>query len=167
MGSPPLASPDAKGIRVILTSDQAGRLNMGAPVLFHGYRVGSVEASSFDIKSRNMHYQLFINAPYDGLVTENVRFWRDSGIALDLSAQGVRLEMGSLTTLFSGGVSFDVVEGWQPGKRVEDKSLFRLYEDQKVFRILYIRCIKILSCFSLTQFVDYNLERQSNSEEFV
>ncbi|WGL96175.1 intermembrane transport protein PqiB [Arsenophonus nasoniae] len=131
LGSPPLASPDAKGIRVILTSDQAGRLNMGAPVLFHGYRVGSVEASSFDIKSRNMHYQLFINAPYDGLVTENVRFWRDSGIALDLSAQGVRLDMGSLTTLFSGGVSFDVVEGWQPGKRVEDKSLFRLYEDQK------------------------------------
>ncbi|MGP1924552.1 MAG: intermembrane transport protein PqiB [Arsenophonus sp. NEOnobi-MAG3] len=131
LGSPPLPSPDAKGIRVILTSAHAGRLNTGAPVLFHGYRVGSVEASSFDIKSRNMHYQLFINAPYDSLVTENIRFWRDSGIAFDLSAQGVHLEMGSLTTLFSGGVSFDVVEGWQPGKRVEDKSLFRLYEDQR------------------------------------
>ena len=112
LDSPPLASPDAKGIRVILTSDQAGRLNTGAPVLFHGYRVGSVEASSFDIKSHNMHYQLFVNAPYDGLVTENVRFWKDSGIAFDLSAQGVRLEMGSLTTLFSGGVSFDIVDGW-------------------------------------------------------
>ncbi|HGJ5875259.1 MAG TPA: intermembrane transport protein PqiB [Arsenophonus sp.] len=131
LDSPPLASPDAKGIRVILTSAQDGRLNTGAPVLFHGYRVGSVEASSFDIKSRNMHYQLFINTPYDGLVTENVRFWKDSGIAFDLSAQGLRLEMGSLTTLFSGGVSFDVVDGLQPGKRVEDKSLFTLYEDQK------------------------------------
>ncbi|MGP1959408.1 MAG: intermembrane transport protein PqiB [Arsenophonus sp. NC-TX2-MAG3] len=131
LDSPPLALPNAKGIRVILTSAQASRLNIGSPVLFHGYRVGSVEASSFNIKSRNMHYQLFINAPYDDLVTENVRFWKDSGIAFNLSAQGVHLEIGSLTTLYSGGVSFDVMEGWQPGKRVEDKNLFRLYEDQK------------------------------------
>ncbi|MFP3029284.1 MAG: intermembrane transport protein PqiB [Arsenophonus sp.] len=130
LGSPPSPSLDAKGTRVILTSAQAGRLNIGAPVLFHGYRVGSVESSSFDIKTRNMHYQLFINAPYDSLLTENIRFWRDSGIAFDLSAQGVHLEMGSLSTLFSGGVSFDVVDGWQPGKRVEDKTIFRLYEDQ-------------------------------------
>lgn len=43
LDSPPLAPPDAKGIRVILDSKKAGQLTAGDPVLFRGYRVGSVE----------------------------------------------------------------------------------------------------------------------------
>lgn len=38
LDSPPLASPDAKGIR-ILESNKAGQLSPGDPVLFRGYRV--------------------------------------------------------------------------------------------------------------------------------
>ncbi len=37
-------------------------------------------------------------------MTSNVRFWKDSGIAVDLTSAGMRVEMGSLTTLFGGGV---------------------------------------------------------------
>ncbi len=33
------------------------------PVLFRGYRVGSVETSTFDPQKRTISYQLFINAP--------------------------------------------------------------------------------------------------------
>ena len=110
LDSPPLAPPDAKGIRVLLDSKKAGQLSPGDPVLFRGYRVGSVETSTFDTQKRNISYQLFINAPYDRLVTSNVRFWKDSGIAVDLTSAGMRVEMGSLTTLLSGGVSFDVPE---------------------------------------------------------
>ena len=110
-----MAPPDAKGIRVILDSKKAGQLSPGDPVLFRGYRVGSVETSTFDTQKRNISYQLFINAPYDRLVTNNVRFWKDSGIAVDLTSAGMRVEMGSLTTLLSGGVSFDVPEGLDLG----------------------------------------------------
>jgi paraquat-inducible protein B len=74
LDAPPLASPDAQGIRVILTSDRAGQLNPGDPVLFRGFQVGTVETSHFDPQSRKIRYQLFIRAPYDGLVTTNVRF---------------------------------------------------------------------------------------------
>ncbi|WP_024553986.1 intermembrane transport protein PqiB [Franconibacter helveticus 513] len=131
LDSPPLAPPDAKGIRVILDSDKAGQLTPGDPVLFRGYRVGSVETSTFDPQKRAISYQLFINAPNDRLVTSNVRFWKDSGIAVDLSASGMRVEMGSLTTLFGGGVSFDVPEGWEPGQTVAEKSEFKLFDDQR------------------------------------
>ncbi|HAU6883856.1 TPA: MCE family protein [Salmonella enterica subsp. enterica serovar Ball] len=72
LDSPPLAPPDAKGIRVILDSKKAGQLSPGDPVLFRGYRVGSVETSSFDPQKRTMSYQLFIKAPNDRLVTSNV-----------------------------------------------------------------------------------------------
>lgn len=130
LDSPPLAPPDAKGIRIFLDSTKAGQLNPGDPVLFRGYRVGSVEISQFDSDKRRMGYQLFIAAPYDHLVTSNVRFWKDSGIAVDLSASGMRVEMGSLTTLLSGGVSFDVPKGWQLGERAKNKDNFHLYDNQ-------------------------------------
>ncbi|QRG77668.1 intermembrane transport protein PqiB [Citrobacter sp. R56] len=131
LDSPPLAPPDAKGIRVILDSKKAGQLSPGDPVLFRGYRVGSVETSTFDPQKRSISYQLFINAPNDRLVTNNVRFWKDSGIAVDLTSAGMRVEMGSLTTLFGGGVSFDVPEGLEQGQPVAEKSAFVLYDDQK------------------------------------
>lgn len=131
LDSPPLAPPDAKGIRVILDSNKAGQLTPGDPVLFRGYRVGSVETSTFDTQKRTMSYQLFINAPNDRLVTSNVRFWKDSGIAVDLTSAGMRVEVGSLTTLFGGGVSFDVPEGLDLGQPVAENSAFKLYDDQR------------------------------------
>ncbi|MBK0033798.1 intermembrane transport protein PqiB [Erwinia sp. S43] len=131
LDAPPLAPPDAKGIRITLDSRKAGQLNPGDPVLFRGYRVGSVETSSFDTDKRMIGYQLFIAAPYDRLITTNVRFWKDSGIAVDMSASGMRVEMGSLATLLSGGVSFDVPEGWELGKPAENKAEYRLFDDQR------------------------------------
>lgn len=131
LDSPPLAPPDAKGIRISLDSTKAGQLKAGDPVLFRGYRVGSVETSRFDTDKRRMSYQLFIAAPYDHLVTSNVRFWKDSGIAVDMSASGMRVEMGSLSTLLSGGVSFDVPEGWQLGEIAKNKDNYHLFDDQR------------------------------------
>lgn len=130
LDSPPLASPNARGIRIMLSSEQSGQLSPGDPVLFRGYRVGSVETGQFDANARKMTYQLFISAPYDSLVTTNVRFWKDSGIALDLSSQGMRVEMGSISTLLTGGVSFDVPAGWELGKLARDRDEYRLFDSK-------------------------------------
>lgn len=149
LDTPPLAAPDAKGIRLTLNSSQAGQLNPGDPVLFRGYRVGSVELSKFDTNTRQMQYQLFIQAPYDGLVTNNVRFWKDSGIAVDMSAAGMRVEMGSLTTLFSGGVSFDVPDGWEMGTKAENHAEYHLYDSQHAIQdSLYTKHIDYLMFFN-------------------
>lgn len=148
LDSPPLAPPDAKGIRVVLDSSRAGQLSPGDPVLFRGYRVGSVEASTFNPQERTISYQLFINAPNDRLVTSNVRFWKDSGIAVDLTSAGMRVEMGSLTTLFGGGVSFDVPEGFELGQPVAERAAFKLYDDQRsIQESLYTEHVDYLMFF--------------------
>lgn len=134
LDAPPLAPPDAKGIRVMLESNKAGQLSPGDPVLFRGYRVGSVETSTFNPEKRTINYQLFINAPNDRLVTTNVRFWKDSGIAVDLTSAGMRVEMGSLSTLFGGGVSFDVPEGQDLGEPVANKTEYHLFDDQRTIQ---------------------------------
>ncbi|STU90866.1 paraquat-inducible protein B [Klebsiella pneumoniae subsp. ozaenae] len=90
-----------------------------------------METSTFDTQKRRITYQLFINAPNDRLVTTNVRFWKDSGIAVDLTSAGMRVEMGSLSTLFGGGVSFDIPEGLDLGEPVANKTEYHLFDDQK------------------------------------
>lgn len=129
--SPPVAPPDAPGVRVFLTSGDATSLSVGDPVLYRGYDVGTVELGEFDPKARSMRYQLFIRAPYDALVTDNVRFWQASGMALDMSAEGVRIEMGSVATLLSGGVTFDVLDGWPKGEQAANNSEFQLFQNKK------------------------------------
>ena len=149
LDSPPLASPDAKGIRVLLESNKAGQLSPGDPVLFHGYRVGSVETSTFDPQNRRITYQLFINAPNDRLVTSNVRFWKDSGIAVDLTSAGMRVEMGSLSTLFGGGVSFDIPEGLDLVEPVANKTEYHLFDDQRSIQdSIYTQHIDYVMFFS-------------------
>lgn len=131
LDSPPIAPPDAPGVRVFLTSGDATSLSVGDPVLYRGYDVGTVELGEFDTAERSMRYQLFIRAPYDALVTENVRFWQSSGMAMDMSAEGVRIEMGSIATLLSGGVTFDVLEGWPLGAPAANNSKFQLFQNKK------------------------------------
>lgn len=128
---PPLSSLTAAGIRVNLESDQNGVIPEGASVMFRGFRVGNVETSNFDIITRKMKYQLFIAKPYDVLVTENVRFWKEGGINLSLSSQGANLEIPTIDVLLSGGISFDVPEGAKFGEPIQELITYTLYEDKR------------------------------------
>lgn len=130
LDSPPVSSPDAKGLRIVLESQESGVLNVGDPVLFRGLRVGTIESSEFDTDSKLMSYRLFVEAPYDTLVTSNARFWKDSGFSFDMSAQGVKFGMPSLQTLFTGGVSFDIPTGWPEGTKIENETVYKLYQDK-------------------------------------
>lgn len=163
LDSPPLASPDAKGIRILLESSKAGQLSPGDPVLFRGYRVGSVETSTFDTQKRRITYQLFINAPNDRLVTTNVRFWKDSGIAVDLTSAGMRVEMGSLSTLFGGGVSFDIPEGLTSASRWRIKRNTICLTIRRASRIQSLPSISITSCSSKTRFAACSRARRWSS----
>lgn len=130
LNSPPLLMPSDAGIRINLVSDQDSVISKGAAVLFRGFQVGSVETSEFDIKSRNMKYQLFIAKPYDSLVTQNIRFWKEGGIDLSLSARGASLNVPSMTALLSGAVSFDVPNGSKLGDPALPSSTYTLYKDK-------------------------------------
>ena len=129
--NPPLSDPSIKGIRINLESDQNGVIPRGASVMFHGYRVGNVETSEFDIDSRKMKYQVFITKPYDALVTQNVRFWKEGGIDLAFSSAGASLNVPSLDILMSGGISFDLPDGSKLGAPAEQHAVYKLYEDKK------------------------------------
>ena len=114
-----------------MESSQSRVVPRGASVLFRGYQVGNVESSNFDIKLRKMKYQLFIAKPFDSLVTQNVRFWKEGGVNLSLSSQGANLDIPSLDVILSGGVSFDVPDGSKFGEQAKQFATYELYPNKK------------------------------------
>lgn len=128
---PPLISQRSEGVRIQLSSADAASLGVGDIVNFRGYAVGTVEEATFDAERRLADYQLFIRAPYDQLITENVRFWLYSGLSLDVNSSGLSVQLGSIESLLTGGVTFDIPTNQSPGKVVEDGAAFRLFRDRE------------------------------------
>lgn len=118
LDSPPETSSEVEGMRLTLENDTNKALQAGAPILFGGMPAGRVEDVRFNVARRLTSYTVFIDAPYDQLVTDNTRFWFNSGLAAEVSAEGLRLELGTLETIVTGGLSFGVPEGQPLGVRV-------------------------------------------------
>lgn len=148
LNTPPVAPADAPGIRVRLQTSDTSGLAVGDPVLYRGYEVGTVESSDFDLTERSTHYQLYIRQPYDALVTENVRFWLSSGVSIDFSTEGLAVDIGSAATLLSGGVSFDVMDGWPAGSAAKSGAEYQLFPDrQSIQEGMYHQFVEYLVFF--------------------
>ncbi|OBU24646.1 intermembrane transport protein PqiB [Photobacterium aquimaris] len=131
---PPVAPADAKGLRVILTSREAGKLGVGDPVLYDGFTVGRVEKVSFDINSKRANYQLFIFEPYDSLVRTSSNFILASGVQVQMGAEGFNVKIGSLESLITGGVTFTTPADEQGTPQLKQKAYYRLYDTRTAVR---------------------------------
>jgi len=131
---PPFTPIGTPGLHITLDSDGNRPLGEGDPVLFHGIEVGKIEYVHFNSEERRTYYNAFVAAPYDRLVTTNTRFWFSNGLSVDLSADGIRLEMASLTTVISGGVSFDVPVGQPQGAHITERAFFTIYPRESAIK---------------------------------
>jgi paraquat-inducible protein B len=129
LDEPPVTPAGTPGLQFELVTERAGSVSAGDPILYHGFGVGRIESATFDVDTRKMRYQAFIHAPYDKLVTANTRFWNASGVRFSASADGIKLDTGSLQSLLIGGVTFGLPEGMQAGGKVNRGTTFELYPD--------------------------------------
>jgi paraquat-inducible protein B len=130
LDQPPVTPAGTPGLKLVLESDRAGSVTAGDPVLYRGYQVGAVESADFDAARQTVRYSLFIDEPYDALVTNNTRFWNASGITLKAAATGLEVQLGSLQTLLIGGVAFDLPEGVIAGAPAQNGESFKLFPSQ-------------------------------------
>ncbi|NRB56606.1 MAG: intermembrane transport protein PqiB [Salinicola sp.] len=131
---PPVAPPDAPGLRINLVSQVGNSLSAGDPITYQGYTVGRVESTDFDPEKREMRHRIFIQAPYDSLVTDTTRFWSSSGIDVQLDSEGVNVNLDSFETLISGGVTFGVPEDIARGNAAKQDATFTLYNNEESAR---------------------------------
>jgi paraquat-inducible protein B len=114
-----------------MRAPDGGSIAVGAPVLYKRIPVGRVENVELDAAG-DVLIDLFVNAPYDGFLTEGVRFWNASGFSINLGAGGASLNVESLVALLQGGVSFaQVGSELDP---VAEGHVFELYASEAVAR---------------------------------
>lgn len=128
--SPPLTSPTTDGVHLTLMSDKGGDTAVGNPVMYRGYKVGVVESTDFDPVTRKVKYGVFIQAPYNSLVTTNTVFWNAGGMSISTSTSGIAVDLPSMESLIAGGIEFDVLEQEALGEQVKSGTNFTLYKNK-------------------------------------
>ncbi|HGO6127566.1 TPA: intermembrane transport protein PqiB [Burkholderia cepacia] len=108
--TPPTVINGTPGTSFALRAADLGSLDIGSPVYYRHLMVGHVASYKLDMHSRDMNLQVFIDAPYDRLVTTDTRFWNASGMDLSLDANGLKLKTQSVATIVGGGIAFATPE---------------------------------------------------------
>jgi paraquat-inducible protein B len=147
--SPPVTPVGTPGLHITLDNKGDKSFQVGDPILFRGITTGKIEHTFFNADERIVYYNVFIEAPYDKLITSNTRFWQINGVEVDLSADGIRIETGTLQTLLSGGISFDIPAGQPIGEPVTERQYFTIHPDKDAINENdYNHSIKYMLLFS-------------------
>ncbi len=105
--TPPVIRLDVPGKEFTLISETRGSLGPGAPILYTGVRVGQILGDELAENGSQVTFLAFVQSPYDQWVTPQSRFWNESGIEVEVGADGVNVRTGSLETILSGGIAFE------------------------------------------------------------
>ncbi|NCP66284.1 MAG: intermembrane transport protein PqiB [Paraglaciecola sp.] len=125
--APPVTPAGTPGLHITLNSDAEFAYKEGDPVIYKGLKVGEIENTHFNFDERMVYYNTFITAPYHKLITENTKFWDTSGVKIQLTAQGIKIDTGSIESLLTNGVTFGIPEGSPAGQQVTKRSFFDIY----------------------------------------
>jgi paraquat-inducible protein B len=130
--NPPDIVGDRKGKEFVLHSDTLGSLEVGSPINYRGFKVGDVVNYQLGQDGKGVVIRVFVDTPYDKLVTEDTRFWNASGIDVKLDANGVQVNTQSLVSMLIGGLSFETPENSTSTSPASEKSAFTLYHSREL-----------------------------------
>ncbi len=131
--SPPSILRGEPGSSFALAASDLGSLDFGSPIYYRRTKVGRVVGYTLDPKQDELTVKIFVDAPYNQLVTPQTRFWNASGVDLTLNANGLTLDTQTLSSVLAGGVAFDRLPSPLPLPQAPaaDGSRFMLYNDRK------------------------------------
>lgn len=124
---PPLTPLGTPGLRVTLTNIGDYTFTRGDRIEYYGITVGTIEDVEFNFEENQVYYNAFIQAPYHELITSNTRFWKASGIHAEFNGAGFTLDIGSVRTLISEGISFSIPDGQFQGDTATESALYYIY----------------------------------------
>ena len=123
----PVITSGLPGKHFLLTAEGLGSLSIRSPVYHRQIQVGEVVSYALQEEQNSVHLKIFINAPYDKLVTTGTRFWNASGIALSLDSRGLEIDAESLISILSGGIAFETPKSLKAVEPANEDQLFTLF----------------------------------------
>ncbi|OSI18893.1 paraquat-inducible protein B [Neisseria dentiae] len=127
---PPIAAIGQNGLRLKLIGLNDKMIGAGSPVLYEDFSVGVVESAEFNPQDQTVNYTVFIQSPNDKLVGENSQFWLQSGINIETTGNGIRVDSAPIPALLSGAISFAAPTGGDKGKPAVNDDTFELYNNR-------------------------------------
>jgi paraquat-inducible protein B len=130
--APPFVLRGEPGAIFALRADDLGSLEVGSPVLYRRTRVGRVVGYTLDPVGDELSIRVFVEAPYQTLVTPQTRFWNASGVDLRLNASGLTINTQTLASVIAGGVAFENRPGSaKAAAPAAPESTFVLFNDRR------------------------------------
>ncbi len=119
------------GLYIKLKAPKLGSISIGSPIYFNKVQVGEITNYDLDMNGSGVEMTAFIEERYQSLLYTTSRFYNVSGIKVDASLAGLKVETESLTTIIKGGIAFTNYESNDENQltKENDKS-FVLYPSQ-------------------------------------
>ncbi|UYO93111.1 intermembrane transport protein PqiB [Pollutimonas sp. M17] len=127
---PPAVITGMPGRSFLLHTKDLGSLDIGSPVYYRRIQVGRISAYKLSDGGDGIDIRVFVDSPYENLVTTSSRFWQASGVDLSVNAEGFRLKTQSLDTILAGGITFDSPKH-DRGTPAPEQAEFVLAKDQE------------------------------------
>ncbi|OBX00802.1 PqiB family protein [Gallibacterium genomosp. 1] len=99
------------GFPLVLETENAASLSIGAPVLYRGVEVGAINNIKLNTTSDRVFVDIQLAQQYRHLVRQNSEFWLASGYSLDIGWSGVDFQTGTAQQLLRGGIAFSTPSG--------------------------------------------------------
>src|SRR5262245_4316927 len=131
LDQPPLVLRGEPGRSFVLQGDDLGSLDVGSPVYHRRVRVGRVVGYTLSANGRALDIQVFVESPFENLVTLGTRFWHASGVDLSLTASGLTLNTQSVASVLAGGIAFATAPDSEPGPPAPSGNRFKLFDQQR------------------------------------
>jgi hypothetical protein len=127
--TPPVASAKDGSLEILLDSGTRGGLSNGAPILYRGYKIGSVLQVGLATDARSVRARCAIEPEYRDLVRTNTKFWNRSGWRLNIGLTGIKLDADSIAQVVSGGIEMATPDSPEPAVNMGHR--FVLHEEAK------------------------------------
>lgn len=126
----PAIISDTPGSQYIIEADDLGSLDVGSPVYYRRVQVGRIASYQLRKDGKGVELRVFIESPYDRLVTADSRFWNVSGVDLSVGGDGFHLKTQTVAAIIAGGIAFTTPEATStPDENKPDK--FTLAPDRE------------------------------------
>jgi len=131
---PPMVTGEVAGRQYRLAANRLGSLTPGSPIYFRQIQVGQVADFKLEPNGENVTIDIFVQAPYYQFVRQKTRFWVASGLDVDLTANGLRVDTESVVSLLIGGLAFATFPHEDGGPEAEEGAHFKLYDTYEAAR---------------------------------
>jgi paraquat-inducible protein B len=128
--TPPVVTGGVPGRFFKLTTTNLGSLDIGTPLFFRHLQVGEVAGYTLDPDGQAFSLKVFVRAPYDQYVTNNTRFWQASGIDVQLSASGLKVQTQSMLSILVGGIAFETPANGPVLPAADQDAVFSLFDNR-------------------------------------